>query len=184
MEPHQTDEFLMANVAQGQRAPLETLVRRHGSGLLTFLRRTVNDLHRAEELFQEVFLAIWTKRQQYEFPRSFRNWLYAIALNRCRQDFRSRPALMLPLDEGEFGAAPAAATPSPIEAAIATETAARVAQAVARLPAQQRVVVVLRVWEGMSYLEIADQLELSEVTARSHMHHALATLRKYLGPSV
>src|SRR6516225_8088688 len=83
--PHERDEFLMFNVSQGQRAPLEALVRRYGSALLTFIRRMVGDAHRSEELFQDVFLAVWTRRHQYQYPRSFKNWLYAIALNKCRE---------------------------------------------------------------------------------------------------
>jgi RNA polymerase sigma-70 factor (ECF subfamily) len=55
-----------------------------------------------------------------------------------------------------------------------------VAAAVAQLPEQQRTVVVLRVWNGLSYGEIADILACSEGTARSHMHHGLGALRKYL----
>ena len=65
---------------------------------------------------------------------------------------------------------------------VATEAAALVSAAVTRLPPQQRAVVVLRVWEGMSYAEIAEALGRSEGTVRSHMHHALAALREYLEP--
>src|SRR5262249_37073803 len=134
------------------------------------------------ELFQEVFLAVWSKRHQYQFPRSFKNWLYTIALNRCRQDFRSRPMTTLSFVEEEGSMIPFSAEPSPVETAIATETAHRVAVAVARLPEQQRVVVVLRVWQGLSYGEIADLLNVTEATVRSHMHHALGALRKHLEP--
>ena len=84
------DEEIMAQVARGQSQLLERLIRRHATPLLTFIRRQVGDRHRSEELFQEVFLAVWTKRHQYEFPRSFKNWLYAIALNKCRARFRDR----------------------------------------------------------------------------------------------
>jgi RNA polymerase sigma-70 factor (ECF subfamily) len=181
MKPQEADENLMANVAQGQRAPLEVLVRRHGSALLTFIRRMVGDPHRSEELFQDVFLAVWSKRQQYQFPRSFKNWLYTIAVNRCRQDFRTRPMVTISFDEEEGPSVPSG-EPSPVETAIATETATRVARAVARLPEQQRLVVVFRVWQELSYAEIADLLNVTEATVRSHMHHALVALRKYLEP--
>ena len=49
-------------------------------------------------------------------------------------------------------------------------------------PAQQRVVVVLRLWQGLSYREIADTVGRTEATVRSHMHHGLIGLRKYLEP--
>jgi RNA polymerase sigma-70 factor (ECF subfamily) len=178
------DEWLMARVAQGHRAPLEALIRRHGTPLLTFIRRMIVDAHRSEELFQEVFLAVWRKRQQYEFPRCFKSWLYAIALNRCRADFRRRPTPAQPLNSGDGEASPPDAGPSPVETMIATETAAKVTTALAQLPTQQRTVVVLRIWQGLSYAEIADLLGLTEATARSHMHHALNTLRRHLDPPV
>lgn len=54
--------------------------------------------------------------------------------------------------------------------------------AVAVLPPQQRSVVVLRVWNAMSYAEIAEVAGCTEATVRSHMHHALAAMRKYLEP--
>ncbi len=65
---------------------------------------------------------------------------------------------------------------------MAAETAVLVGRAVARLPDQQRAVVTLRVWEGLSYARIAEIVECSEATVRSHMHHGLAALRKHLEP--
>jgi RNA polymerase sigma-70 factor (ECF subfamily) len=139
----------------------------------------VGDAHRSEELFQEVFLAVWVKRRQYQFPRPFKPWLYRIALNKCRESFRVRilPAL------AEEGDAPAE-DPSPSDAAIAVETAAMVSAAVTRLPAQQRAVVVLRIWEGLAFAEIAAVVGCSEGTVRSHMHHGLAALRRILEPQL
>ena len=177
--PHERDEFLMFNVSQGQRAPLEALVRRYGSALLTFIRRMVGDAHRSEELFQDVFLAVWTRRHQYQYPRSFKNWLYAIALNKCRAAFRGHAPLR-PLPETD----PSGPDDSPAEQLIAGETAELVNRAVTRLPEQQRAVVVLRVWEGLSYERIAEVVGCTEATARSHMHHALAALRRYLRPQI
>jgi len=68
----QSDERLMRAVADGRREALDTLLRRYASSLLTFIHRMVADRHRAEELFQEVFLSVWTSRGTYVFPRSFR----------------------------------------------------------------------------------------------------------------
>lgn len=60
------DERLMQQVALGQRDPLEVLLRRYASPLLTFIQRMIGDRHRAEELFQEVFLAVWIRRGAYD----------------------------------------------------------------------------------------------------------------------
>ena len=70
----------------------------------------------------------------------------------------------------------------PDEAAVATETASIVQTAVARLPEQQRMVVVLRTWNGLSYRAIAQIMERAESTVRSEMFHGLAAMRKYLEP--
>jgi RNA polymerase sigma-70 factor (ECF subfamily) len=177
--PVRDDEWLMAQAAQDRRDALEALVRRYASPLYSFIHHLVGDAHKSEELFQEVFLALWAKRGQYWYPRPFRPWLYAIALNKCRASFRGPAArAALPLEEV------AVSGPSPTDTAIATETAELVATAVARLPEQQRVVVVLRVWQGLSYAEIAAAVGCSEGTVRSHMHHGLRALRKHLEPLV
>lgn len=179
MDKHDpTDEWLMGQVALGKRDLLAPLVRRYANPLLTYLERMVADRHRAEELFQEVFLAVWLKRRTYKFPRPFKPWLFAIATNRCRTEFRRvrRSATLEPM--------PPLAGPddSPDDSAIATETAAIVQAAVTRLPAKQRTVLVLRIWNGLSYAEIARAAGCSEGTARTHMHQALAAMRRYLEP--
>jgi RNA polymerase sigma-70 factor (ECF subfamily) len=176
------DEWLMAEVAEGKRESLEPLVRRHATPLLSFLQRMAGDRHRGEDLFQEVFLAVWAKRSQYIFPRPFKPWLYAIAVNKCRAAHRQAAWAGLnpyPLEENTV---PADAQPSPAETAVAVETAAIIGRALTLLPAQQRAVVVLRLWEQLSYDEIAGLVACTPATARSHMHHGLCALRRYLEP--
>ena len=175
-----SDEWLMQAVAQGRRECVATLLRRYANPLLTFIQRMIGDRHRAEELFQEVFLAVWTRRKTYDYGRPFRPWLFGIAINKCRADFR-KPVPPPVLDETSAELL-VSAGPSPAEAAIAAETATLVAAAVGRLPTGQRTVLVLRMWNGLSYAEIAQTMELTEGTVRSHMFHALAAVRKHLEP--
>ncbi len=177
-----SDEWLMGQVKSGRRDCLETLVRRYASPLLTYLRRMVGDPDRAEDLFQDAFLAVWVKRQTYRFPNRFRSWLFAIATNRCREAFRqASPLTMVSVDEPDEIPMPCG-DPTPVDVAEATETAGLVATAVARLPERQRSVLVLRNWNGLSYAEIAEVVGCSEATVRSHMHHALAGVRRFLEP--
>lgn len=177
----ETDERLMQRTARGERAALTMLMRRHANGVLTFLRRMTGDEHQSEELFQDVFLAVWTARRRYAYPRPFRSWLFGIAANKCRASFRRRTPPPMPLSDAAVpvGAAPAG---TPVEHAVATETAAVVEQAVMRLPSAQRSVVVMRMWNDLSYDEIAEVLNLATATVRSHMSHGLTSLRKYLEP--
>ena len=112
----------------------------------------------AAELTQEVFLAVWTHRKRYDPARRFRPWLFGIAINKCRADFR-KPVPAPVLDETSPEVL-VATGPSPAEAAIAAETASLVAAAVGRLPTGQRTVLVLRIWNGLAYAEIAQTMEL------------------------
>ena len=175
------DEQLMAQVALDKREPLGTLLRRYASPLLTFIQRSIGDRHRSEELFQEVFLAVWTERKRYQFPRPFRSWLFGIAVHKCRNEFRGHRSFVLTLNE-QMPFPLAVSAGGPDEAAVATETATIVQTAVSRLPDQQRQVVVLRLWNGLSYFEIANIMERAESSVRSEMFHALASLRKFLEP--
>lgn len=175
------DEWLMAEVASGRQEAMEPLIRRHANPLLTFIRRMIGDYHRSEELFQDVFVAVWKKRTQYAAPRPFKPWLYAIALNLCRAEFRRRRTLVVSIQDEDVAAGSNRADPAG-GFAVATEQATLVMNAVEQLPLKQRAVVALRTWSALSYAEIADVLGRSEGTVRAHMHHALAALREYLEP--
>jgi RNA polymerase sigma-70 factor (ECF subfamily) len=175
-----TDEALMAAVAAaGDRAALERLVRRHAGPLLGFVCRMLRgDGHRAEEIVQDALLAVWVKRALYQSGRPFKPWLYAIAVNGCRSEFRSRRWDFDDLPETD----PPAPDGDPTAGLPAGETSALVSAALDRLPPQQRAVVMMRIWEDLPYSEIARVLDRSEGTVRSHMHHGLAALREWLGP--
>lgn len=171
-----TDAQLMREVASGRREPLETLIRRHGSDLLNFIHRMVGEPHRRDDIFQDVFLAVWQKRRQYKYPLPFKSWLYGIAANRCREQFRKqarRPDLEVFHDES-------ADIDSPDSDLIDQENRSIVSGAVLGLPEKQRTVVVMRIWDEMSYAEIAAATERTEGTVRSLMHHALNHLRQKL----
>src|SRR5262245_16001676 len=171
------DELLMAQVASGRGESLEPLVRRHAAPLVSFLQRMTGDHGRAEDLFQDTFMTVWRKRGTYKFPRPFKPWLYAVAMNACRAAFRStKPMSELPNDP------PASSRPdAPPDHAITTETVARINAVIQNMPPAQRAVVALRVWDGLSYADIATSIGRSEATVRSHMSHGLAALRQALG---
>lgn len=175
---HESDEHLMQKVSEGAHAAYSCLLRRHADSVLTFLHRMTGDHHWSEELFQEVFLAVWIKRKTYKPALSFRSWLFGIAMNKCRHQWRTRrnSRVIADTDQTETAAGNA---PEPSQRAIASEDARQIEQAVLRLPQQQRIVVVLRIWNGLSFQEIADVTSSNVSTARSNMFHALTTLRKW-----
>jgi RNA polymerase sigma factor (sigma-70 family) len=178
------DEWLMQQVARGSVGYLEPLIRRYAQPILTFTTRLMGSRHRGEEAFQETFLAVWAFRRTYRYPGYFRPWLFRIAHNKCRQLARPRDALIrfTSAEPDDLPSSVSAEPPGPVELAIAAETSTLVERAVARLPDRQRAILVMRLWNAMSYTEIAEALDIAEPTVRSAMHDALANVRRCLEP--
>lgn len=172
------DSLIMRRVSEGDREGFEELVRIHANGLLTFLSRMNGDFHKSEELFQEVFLTVWKRRNTYKFSGPVKPWLYKIALNVCRASWRKARLPMENIDGIEHALRSPA--DGPVERAIDKEIVSVVSKAVLCLPVQQKTVVALRIWNHMTYREIAEVMTLTEATVRSHMHHALGALRQQL----
>ena len=139
--------------------------RRHYAEIYRFVRRRTGDHHRAEELTQQVFAdAAAALRADGRPPLA---WLYAIARRRFADFARRSAREPLGFDApaaGEYG-------PRLVEALRA---------ALDQLPDAQREVVILKLWRGLRFAEIADRLGVSEEAARMRFSRGLATLRAVL----
>ncbi len=175
-----SDDSLMNNVRRGDQDALATLVRRHAAPLLSFVARLAGDRSAADDLFQDVWLAVWARRASYNTSLRFRPWLYRIAANRCADAARRRARSRIGL-VGDL-----AGTPSPVagpaESPIKAESIHAADAAVQDLPDIQRQVILLRLFASLEYGEIADLLGVRENTVRSHMSLALRSLRRALTP--
>lgn len=162
-------------VQRGRMQDLTALVKRHHHPLVGFLyRMTGGDRALAEDLVQETFLRVVHTIRQYQHPRPFKAWLYAIATNLTRDYFKradTRRAADLPEDD---------ARGAPDEALAQTEDDHTVAAALAALPEHQRVVVVLRYYQELSLAEIADALDIPVGTVKSRLSLGLGRLKELL----
>jgi len=166
------------------------LVGRFEYPLFRFLLHVTGDAHAAEDLFQETFLRLHRARGSYDPGQPLKPYLYRIALNAVR-DARARNAAgakAVSLDcppPGNGNAAEvretlAAPTPSPHEDCQREETRAHVRAALERLPDMEREVVLLRIFEGLTFAEIAQVTGAPVATAKSRMLYALRRLRPVL----
>ena len=175
---HDSDEWLMGQVALGKRELLAPLVRRYSSPLLTFIERMVGDRHRAEELFQEVFLAVWVKRKQYRFPRTFRSWLFTIARNTVTDTWRrQRPQTSLDPSIDTL----MDCDPGPEALAIAGDEYAALCAVLDSLPETQRAIVELRL-AGLTTREIMSAMDMTEAAVKSAQTRAYRRLRDIVPP--
>lgn len=180
--PPPSDAALATGAAAGDDAAFAELVRRHRAHLYRLILANVADADEALDLVQETFLSAHRALDRYDPARPLRGWLTTIALNKCRDWARRRAVRRLfrfarPLEEA---AEVARDDPGPDEEADARRRMARVAAAIAELPATLREVLTLRTIEGMSQSEVADLLGISAKAVETRLYRARARLQSVL----
>jgi len=163
-----TDEQLMIDLRGGSRGAFEALFERHEEAVWRFYRRRLREPSRAEELLQEVFLAILQNAPRYEPRASFRSYLFGIAFNVLKAERRRSGREPEPMVDEVPGEA------RDLDAAIWVRCA------LAALEPDDREIVMLREYEGLSYQEIAALLNLPLNTVRSRLFRARADLKQAL----
>lgn len=179
-----SDEQLMAAVMAGDQVALTMLVSHHHPPLLGYLYRLVGgDRQLAEDLVQETLLHVLRQRT-YQTDRPFKPWLYSIATNLARDYFKSA-TVRKRWREGDAEEALLHLfnrEPSPEEQALAAEQGSAVRAALAQLREEDRIVVLLRFYQGFSLQENAETLHIPLGTVKSRLSAGVHRLRMVLAP--
>lgn len=182
-DPQQDDARLLQRVVQGDRQAFAVLVRRHQRTVFHIAWRYLNDDEDARDVTQAAFVRAWQNCASFRGESSFRTWLVQIAIHLALNYRRDRGRRRQdPLDDDK-GALPDPHALHPTDRIAHAETAEQLRQAVSTLPAKQRLVVELRVHEGLSFKEVAEIAECSEDSAKANFHYALKRLRSLLAPA-
>lgn len=173
------DELLALGVQKGQRADLIQLVERHYGAVKGYLYRiTGGNLMLCEDMAQETFLRMLRSIQTYQYPRPFKPWLYAIATNLVRSEYvRAENKQTIGLDEEDWSALHDRSATLEDNLITSSDTQEAVRH-LNNLPQPQREVLILRYFEGLSLLEIAEALHIPEGTVKSRLSLALKRLRE------
>jgi len=182
------NETLMLRFRNGDVRAFEILLQRHRQSIFEFILRSVgsHDTALAEDLTQETFLRVVKQASTYEQRAKFTTWLFTLARNLCidasrRRKHRKAQSLDSADDEGtsllDRTASPGLAVD---RQAISRQLQARLEQAIATLPEDQREVFLMRESADLSFKEIADIIGVSENTVKSRMRYALEKLRTTL----
>jgi RNA polymerase sigma-70 factor, ECF subfamily len=171
-----SDRLLVQRASAGDVQAFEALVRRHQVAVIRLCVGMLGDGHAAEDAAQDVFFSAWRSLGQFRGDAQFSTWLYRIATNQCLRSIRRRPPPVTQLPE-DLPAGESGAPHSRLEAAEAT---AAVSAAVARLSPEQRVALLLRQVEGLSYDQIAEVLGVSMAAVKSRIYHARVELARDL----
>ena len=176
------DEELMLAYGGGDTGAFETLYSRHRGPLYRFLLRQVSDAATAEEIFQDVWMRVIDSRERYQPRARFTSWVFAIAHNRLMDHYRaSGRAKFLSHEESEDALDNLPAGDLPPEALIDRKrAAARLLDALSRLPEVQREAFLLQQEGDLSVEEIGAATGVNRETAKSRLRYALAKLRAEL----
>lgn len=171
----ESDEALMERFCAGDAAAFDALFSRYSRPLHGYLSRLTADAAAAEDLTQATFLSLVRSRGRFHKGNAVKPWLYAIATNAARDHQRRRRPEALSTD-GELPL-DAAAEPA-LQADVGLERAVRAA--LAQLPENQREVIVLHRFEGLSMSEIAQTLGAGESAVKVRAHRGYERLRRLL----
>ncbi|MHB1457799.1 MAG: RNA polymerase sigma factor [Armatimonadota bacterium] len=179
-----SDEQLIAMCAHGRRDAMDLLVSRHHSKLLDFVYRQVHDRELADDIIQSTFIRVFEGAASYRTKASFKTWMYTIALNLIRDEYRRRsvrpelvPEDAVNIEDMNLFDLEIA---SPEISAINSIRDTDMWTVVDRLPENQRITIILRFRQGLTYEEIADVMHAPCGTVKSWVHHALKALHQSL----
>jgi RNA polymerase sigma-70 factor (ECF subfamily) len=173
----ESDDRLMARAAGGDTQAFDAIVRRHQHRLQRFATRMLSgDSARGADVAVGAFLRLWEKRREYRTGGNLLSWLLTTVYRLCLDALAQERCRPVGLDDFEVVDATAAVA----DRVERTALAQAVRDAVMELPPEPRAVVVLSVYEGLSYEAIAEALEIPVGTVASRKNHAIATLRRRL----
>lgn len=166
------DLELVAECKAGQLVAFSELVQRHQRALLRLCLRLVRDLPRAEDVVQESLVKAYQKIHLFEGRSSFKNWLFQIAVNTAKNRMRSVRSNAVDIETVDL------MVPSEAHQSMEkTDLKEFVRKYVDQLPEKQRTALVLRVFEDLSFKEIAKIMNCPYDTAKANYRHAIMKLR-------
>ncbi|MBR3618816.1 MAG: sigma-70 family RNA polymerase sigma factor [Bacteroidaceae bacterium] len=178
-----TDEQLVGLYALGNNGAFDTLLKRYEQKVFSYFLYSVKSQELAEDLFQDVFIKVVVrlKNGQYEENGKFSSWLMRIVHNHLIDYYRTTPSeKILSNDDTEvdlFSQAEIAVNENREQEMIDQQTLQEVRGLIALLPDSQREVLMMRVYDELSFKEIAQKTNCSINTALGRMRYAILNLR-------
>jgi RNA polymerase sigma-70 factor, ECF subfamily len=170
-----SDEALMARVADGDERAFQLLSGRHLPAMLGLARRILGNAAEAEDVAQEAFMRVWTHAPRWQPLAQFRTWLTRVVINLCLDRKRRAPWVELETAGEIVDPAPGAG-----EKAEDDERERMLAAAIETLPTRQRSAIVLTYGDGMSNAQVAEILDTSVSAVETLLVRAKQNLRRAL----
>ena len=170
------DAELAERFRNGDRAAFDQIVRRHQKGVWYLTRRYVKRDADASDVTQQAFVRAFKGLAAFRGAASVRSWIYRIAIN-CALSWLRDHRREEPTEIAEDALTEAHAAPAKI---LGGQENARLRAAISQLPPKQKLVLELRVFDDLSFKEVAELAECTENTAKVNFHYAVKKLRELL----
>ncbi|NIM90644.1 MAG: sigma-70 family RNA polymerase sigma factor [Candidatus Aminicenantes bacterium] len=169
----------MLKVKNGDIPAFEQIMKKHEKPVINTIYRFVGNRIRAEEIAQEVFIKVYNSAKRYRPKAKFSTWLYKIVTNTCFDDLRKKKNISASFFENEIPDPKQSSQDIILEK---DESDCFVREAINSLPKRQRIAVILREYNGLSYREISKILRCSTKSVESLLYHAKLGLKEKLMP--
>lgn len=185
-----TDGALIRKYCDGELHAFNTLVWRWQKPLFNFALRYLGNAEEAREVVQQTFIKVYQHLPRLKDHSRFATWLYQVTVNLCRDEIKKRrrrhtyslESLQEAAEQTQTRSALALADDSANPDRLVSRKELRdiLARALQQLPEEQRVVVIMKEYQGLKFTEIAAILRIPLNTAKSRMYYGLTALRKIL----
>ncbi len=171
-----TDMELIEEVKKGNRFMFSILVRRYQKPLLGVSIRFMRDLQLAEDVVQEAFIKAYKNLKSFEGRSSFKSWMYKITINTAKNKLRIKKRVQIGIHQVCL-----AKDSEAEDRLIAQDVKKSVKALIDQLPLKQKTALVLRVFDDMSFKEIAGIMKCPYDTAKANYRHGILKLRRIIG---
>jgi RNA polymerase sigma-70 factor (ECF subfamily) len=185
-----SDEDLMRRTQGGDKQAFSLIYERYSVSVLSYLYRMLGNVEDVESIGQEVFLRAFRFAPTYKYPQKLSTWLFTItrnlAINQARRKKRNpvRSVTELNLEGVDVSGDPYQVAARATDNVEKQEEIARMLKALEDLPSDQKEVIVLGVFQDLSYAQMEEITGTKAVTLRSRMFHGLKRLGRTLGAPV
>ena len=182
---HEDDEFLIKRFVSNDESAFEELFRRYEQKIFNLVYRYIGPYPETEELTQDVFVKVYKSAQTFKGKSKFSTWIYRIAVNTCLNYKKKKRLVMESLDKSgnqlvKELVAPDSTTPE--EQFTRARKMAIIQQALDSLLPNQKIAFILSKYDGFSYAEIGEIMNVSISSVESLLFRAKQQLKKELTP--
>lgn len=170
----QEENQWIREVLAGNKQAYAPIIEKYKNPLYATILRMTKNPHDAQDLVQESFIKVYQQLGKYEGTGSFSSWMYRVAMNHCMDEFRKKRYKMKHVEMDEVTAQN---TNHPEVIFLKQEKSRQLERLIATLPEDERMIILLRYVNELSYNEISELVDAPLSTVRNKLHRAKKKMR-------